>query len=84
MPATQKNEHKILEDLMRMAEGAFATVAGFRGELKANCKEQVERFRGGLDAASKEELEVIKSMQIKILEQQQEMLKLLDTLEGKK
>jgi BMFP domain-containing protein YqiC len=84
MPATQKNEHKILEDLMRMAEGAFGTVAGFRSELQQNCKEQVERFRGGLDAASKEELEVIKSMQVKILEQQQEMLKRLENLEGKK
>ncbi len=80
MPATQKNEHKILEDLMRMAEGAFATVAGFRSEIKESCKEQVERFRGG----NNEELEVIKSMQVKILEQQQEMLKRLENLEGKK
>ena len=84
MPATKKNEHKILEDLMRMAEGAFGTVAGFRSELQQNCKEQVERFRGGLDSASKEELEVIRSMQVKILEQQQEVLKRLDALEGKK
>lgn len=81
MPATQKNEHKILEDLMRMADGAFSTVAGFRSEFTDSCKEQLERLRGG---GNSEELELIKSMQVKILEQQQEILKRLDALEGKK
>ena len=84
MAAPHKRDHKILEDLMRVAEGAFGTVAGFRNELQNGCKKQAERFKNTLNMPTNEELDVIKAMQIKILEQQKKMLERLDALEDKK
>ena len=84
MAAPHKSEHKILEDLMRVAEGAFGTVAGFRNELQQGCKKQAERFKNTLDLTTNAELEVVKAMQVKILEQQDAILKRLAALEDKK
>ena len=84
MAAPHKSEHKILEDLMRVAEGAFGTVAGFRSELQQSCKKQAERFKNTLDLTTNAELEVVKAMQVKILEQQDAILKRLAALDDKK
>ena len=83
MAAPHKRENKILEDLMRVAEGAFGTVAGFRNELQTGCKKQAERFKNTLNLPTNDELEVVKAMQVKILEQQAKILKRLDVLEAK-
>ena len=76
MPASKKESAPFIEDLMRMAEGAFGTIAGMRSDGQNLFKQQLERFFSNMDLVSREELEVVKDIQAKILER-------LDALEGK-
>jgi BMFP domain-containing protein YqiC len=53
---------KILDDLMRVAGGAFETVAGVRDEARARMRDRFERVLAEMDMVTREEFEVVRAM----------------------
>lgn len=82
MPKSSRKENPVLEDMARMAEGALHTLAGFRSELERGCKQQAEWVKDRLKMPTDEDIAVIRAMQVKLLEQQEAILKRLDALEA--
>ena len=57
-----QTENRLLDDLSRVATGAFSALAGVKDEVEARLKEQVERVLARLDLVTREEFEAVRLM----------------------
>lgn len=83
MSQFKKGGAPIIEDFMRMAEGALGSVAGMRGELETMIRQQGERLLSRMDVPTREEFEVLKDMTAKALARLDAIEKRLDGAAGK-
>lgn len=57
-----QTENKLIEDFVKMVNGAAGTLAGAGREAEASMREKAKDFVGGMDFVSREEFEVVKEM----------------------
>lgn len=76
-----QTENRLLDDLARMAGGAFSTVAGLRTEIEDMVKQRLERLLADLDHVPREEFDVVKAMAEKARTEQEALQKRVDALE---
>ncbi|HWL48180.1 MAG TPA: accessory factor UbiK family protein [Sphingomonadaceae bacterium] len=57
-----QSESRILEDFVKLLNGAAGTVAGVARESEAAFKERAREWVGGLDFVSRDEFEAVKAM----------------------
>ena len=57
-----QTENKLIEDFVKMVNGAAGTLAGVGREAEASMREKAKDFVGGMDFVSREEFEVVKEM----------------------
>lgn len=81
MKQPKKDKGAFMEDFMRMAEGAFGTMAGVRGEWESLCRNQADRFLSHMDLVTREEMDVLKDLTAKVLEKLESIEKRLDAVE---
>lgn len=84
MTQSKKGGSPLIEDFMRMAEGAFGSVAGMRGELENMVRQQGERVLSSMEVPTREEVEVLKDLSAKVLARLEIIEKRLDALDKPK
>ena len=74
-------DNKLLDDLARVAAGAFGTVVGMREEVEAQLRQRFERVLSRMDLVSREEFEVVREMAAKARDEQEAMAARMAALE---
>lgn len=75
-------DHRLIDDLARVAGGALGTLAGVREEVEARLRQQFERILAGMDLVTREEFEVVRAMAQAAREEQERLAARLAALEG--
>lgn len=75
-------DNRLLDDLARVAGGAFGAVSGVRAEVEARLKQQFERILSEMDVVSREEFEAVKAMAAKARMEQEALEKRVESLES--
>jgi BMFP domain-containing protein YqiC len=55
-------DNRLLDDLSRVATGAFAALSGVRDEVEVRLREQLEKILARLDVVTREEFDAVKAM----------------------
>jgi BMFP domain-containing protein YqiC len=76
-----QGQNRFFDDLARMAAGAAGALTGVRGEIEARFRDQLERVLAGMDLVGREEFEAAKAMAAKAREEQEILLRRIETLE---
>jgi BMFP domain-containing protein YqiC len=74
-------DNRILDDLAKVAAGAFSGVAGMRQEVEARLRQQFERILSSMDVVSREEFEVVRAMAAKARTEQEALAARVAALE---
>ena len=77
-----QTENRLLDDLARVAGGAFGAVAGLRTEIEDMVKQRFERLLADLDHVPREEFDAVKAMAEKARTEQEALQKRVDALEA--
>lgn len=75
-------DNRLLDDLARVAGGAFGALSGVRGEVEARLKHQFERILSEMDMVSREEFDAVKAMAAKARTEQEALEKRVAVLEA--
>jgi BMFP domain-containing protein YqiC len=76
-------DHRLIDDLARVAGGALGTLAGVREEVEARLRQQFERILAGMDLVTREEFEVVRAMAQAAREEQERLQARLAALEAR-
>ncbi len=76
-----QSQNRIFDDIARVAAGAVGALSGVRDEIEARLRDQLERVLAGMDLVSREEFEAVKAMAAKAREEQELLLRRIDSLE---
>ena len=55
-------DNRLLDDLARVATGAFAALSGVREEVEARMREQFERILARMNVVTREEFDAVQAM----------------------
>jgi BMFP domain-containing protein YqiC len=78
-----QSQNRIFDDIARVATGAVGALSGVRGEVEARLRDQLERVLAGMDLVSREEFEAVKAMAAKAREEQELLLRRIESLESR-
>ena len=78
-----QSQNRFFDDMARVATGAVGALAGVRGEIEARFRDQLERILAGMDLVSREEFEAARAMAAKAREEQEILLRRVETLEAR-
>lgn len=76
-------DHRLIDDLARVAGGALGTLAGIRDEVEARLRQQFERILAGMDLVTREEFEVVRAMAQAAREEQEKLAARVADLEAR-
>lgn len=74
---------RIFEDIAKLADSAAATFAGFRDEVEALVRQQLERLLAEMKVTPREEFEAVRDMAAKARAEQEKLEKRVAELEAK-
>ena len=57
-----QSQNRMLDDLVKMMNGAAGTIAGMGREAESGLRERMREWVGGLDMVSREEFDAVKAM----------------------
>jgi BMFP domain-containing protein YqiC len=77
-----QTENRLLDDLARVAGGAFGAFAGLRTEIEDLVKQRLERVLADLDHVPREEFDAVKAVAEKARLEQEALQKRVDALEA--
>ncbi|MDR6289918.1 MULTISPECIES: accessory factor UbiK family protein [Inquilinus] len=73
---------KLIDDLVRVATGAFGAVAGVREEARSRLREQFEHVLSRLDVVTREEFEIVRALAQRAREEQELLVARVASLEA--
>ncbi len=83
-----QTENRFLDDLARVASGAFGALAGVRSEIEEMIKQRLARLLAEADLVPRDEFETVREMAVKAREEQDALAArvaaLEDALAGRK
>lgn len=79
-----QTEKTFLDDLARLATGAFGALGDVKGEVEARVRAQLERILSRMNLPTREELDAVKELAAAARAEADALRKRLDALEGKK
>ena len=74
---------RILDDIVRLTNGAAGVASGMRDEVETLVQHRLERVLEGLDLVRREEFEAVEAVAIKAREEQEALEKRVAALEKK-
>ena len=77
-----QTNNKLLDDLARVASGAFGVAAGMRDELEGVLRQRFARVVGELNVVDREEFEAVKAMAAKARAEQEALAARVAALEA--
>lgn len=75
-------DNKLLDDLARIAGGAFGALSGLREEAEAQVRQQFERVLSGMDVVAREEFDAVREMAAKARTEQEALGERVTALEA--
>ncbi len=78
-----QSDNKIVDDFVKMINGAAGTLAGMGREAEASFREKARDFMGGMDFVSREEFEAVKEMAAAARDEVETLEARIAELEGK-
>lgn len=76
-------DNRLLDDLSRVATGAFAALSGVRDEVEVRLREQLEKILARLDVVTREEFDAVKAMAALARAEQEKLEARLAALESR-
>jgi hypothetical protein len=77
-----QTQNRLLDDLARVAGGAFGALAGLRSEIEDMVKQRLERLLADLDHVPREEFDAVRAMAEKARMEQEALEKRVAALEA--
>jgi BMFP domain-containing protein YqiC len=78
-----QTDNRLLDDLSRIATGAFAALSGVREEAELRLREQFEKVLARMDVVPREEFEAVRTMAVRAREEQEKLEARLAALESR-
>lgn len=78
-----QTRNPLLDDLARVASGAFTTLGGVREEVENRVKERFERFAADMELVTREDYEAVKALAVKAREEQEALSARMAALEAR-
>lgn len=78
-----QTDNRLIDDIARVAGGAFGALAGVRNEVEDLIKQRLERFLADLDHVPREEFDAVRAMAEKARREQEALEKRVADLEAK-
>ncbi|HEV7369846.1 accessory factor UbiK family protein [Arenibaculum sp.] len=75
-------DNKILDDLARVAGGAFGALSGLREEAESQVRQQFERILSGMDVVRREDFDAVSEMAAKARSEQETLVERVTALEA--
>jgi BMFP domain-containing protein YqiC len=82
MPKMQ-SQNRLLDDFVKVLNGAAGTVAGMTREAEASLRERTREWLGGLDMVGRDEFEAVKAIAVAAREENMLLKARLDAIEAK-
>ncbi len=76
-----QTDNRLLDDLARVATGAFTALSGVRDEVEQRMREQFERILARMDVVTREEFDAVQAMAAKARAEQEALAARLAELE---
>ncbi len=80
--AIMQPDDRLLDDLSRVATGAFSALAGVRDEVEARMRQEFEKILARMDVVTREEFDAVKAMAVKARTEQEILEARLAVLES--
>ena len=77
-----QSQNRMLDDLVKMLNGAAGTVAGMGREAEGGFREKMRDWVGGLDMVSREEFDAVKAMAAAARDENEALGRRIAALEG--
>lgn len=78
-----QSQNRLLDDLARVASGAFGVAAGMRSEVESRMREQFEQVLSRMDLVTREDYEAAYTMAQNARDAQESMAERVATLEAR-
>jgi BMFP domain-containing protein YqiC len=78
-----QTDSRLLDDLSRVATGAFAALSGVREEVEVRMREQFEKILARMDVVTREEFEAVQAMAARARAEQEKLESRLAALEAR-
>src|ERR1700728_229849 len=78
-----QTDNRLLDDLARVATGAFAALSGVRDEVEQRMREQFERILARMDMVTREEFDAVQAMAAKARAEQEALAARVAELESR-
>lgn len=78
-----RTDNRLIDDLTRVASGAFSALSGVREDVEARMREQFEKILSRLDLVTREEFEIVRAMASQARVEQEALAARLALLETK-
>ena len=78
-----QSENRFFDDIARVAAGAAGAISGVRSEIEARLRDRLERVLAGGELVGREEFEAVKAMAAKAREEQELLLRRIESLESR-
>lgn len=75
-------DNRLLDDLARVASGAFGALTGVRGEVEDVFKRRLERILADMDLVPRDEFDAVKAMAAKARQEQEALERRVAVLEA--
>jgi BMFP domain-containing protein YqiC len=78
-----QTDNRLLDDLSRVATGAFAALSGVREEVEVRMREQFEKILARMDVVTREEFDAVQAMAARARAEQEKLEARLAALEAR-
>lgn len=78
-----QSTNRVLDDLARVASGAFSTLTGVRHEFEGRLREQIERILMTMDVVPRDEFDAVKAMAAEARARQEDLERRVAELEAR-
>jgi BMFP domain-containing protein YqiC len=78
-----QTDNRLLDDLSRVATGAFSALTGVREEMEGRMREQFEKILARMDVVTREEFDAVQAMASKARAEQEALALRVETLESR-
>ena|SRR5258706_16125684 len=78
-----QTENPLLDDLARVATGAFGALTGVRTEVESRLRDQLERVLSRMDLVTREEFDAVRAMASKARLEQEALAVRLEAVESR-
>ena len=77
-----QTDNRLLDDLSRVATGAFSALTGVREDIESRMREQFEKIMARMDVVTREEFDAVQTMASKARAEQEALALRVATLES--